>query len=968
IKVLPDTVASDPERLARFEREAQVLASLNQPNIAAIYSLETAVTDASASSAADRGETPAAKIDFLVMELVEGEDLARRISRGPLATEEALTYALQIARALEAAQQQGVVHRDLKPANIVATPKGTVKVLDFGLAKVFRAEGPGQIEAGEAPTAAAGLTTTGSVLGTAAYMSPEQIRGEPVDERTDLWAFGCVLYEMLTGRGPFGRQSDPDSLVAILREEPDWVTLPADLPPRIETLLRRCLRKDADRRLHHAADARIEVEEALQALHSQEPSPGSDQRDKGKRKPEPAPTPTRSGLWVLALLATVLLAAAITGWIVLGRSDTPEITDRSIAVLPFETLGEARATAFTDGIHGDMLTRLSQVSDLRVVSRTSVMRFRESERSLPEIARELGVTWVLGADIQEVGNQVQVNARLMNAARDQQVWAESYRRELTAENLFQIQGEITERVVVALQAQLSPQEKRAVERAPTADLDAYRLYVQGRALLEQRTADAMWRAVGYFQRAIDRDAKYALAWAGLGDALVLMNWYGYPVPETGFGPMEAVRRALETNPELGEAHATLGLLHAYRLEGPPAVRALERAVELRPSYVQAQGWLCFVYLLVGQPEAALEVADRTATLQPPPETRAEMAEAYLANGDPRQALEEARRARQLQPEYKLAQFLEGLALYDLGRFAEAEPVLRTAEVAFITPGHLATLAIAEAATGDTAPARELLGEIGGDDGAAFWEGLVRAGLGETDEAFEAFDRVDRWGDWPTLPLRYYYPDVLGPLRNDRRYRSLLETVDQSWGLNPDGTLPLESPETGRVDMNHPESPADDRDVDVTTTKIGPDAYEIAATATLDSPPPEIWALLQDWERFLAVGLAGLTDDFEWLTGGPGQVPSTFRFTIAETLIKEEIYERSVDEAAGSYRLRYRTLEPALGILEYDALFRLEAIGGAKTAFSAVREVRLEPGSGPEQLAGIIADETRRLREHFAANR
>jgi len=778
LKVLPATLAADAERLRRFRREAQILASLQHPNIAGIHGIE-------------EGESTSA----LVLELVEGPTLAEQLRGGPMAIDEALRLAVQIARALEAAHQREVVHRDLKPGNLKRAPNGDVKVLDFGLAKALDSPAQDEIPGTENPTATTTvLTQSGAIMGTAAYMSPEQARGRPVDERCDIWSFGCVLFEMLTGGRAFPGATVSDTIVAVLTREPDWDALPAAVPQEVRRLLRRALAKNHDQRLHHMADARIELEETLQAMTSGPvlgaPSDSSRVASDAEQSHAPFGTRAPARKRTAAGLGLVLaVAAAAALWHLPTDPGRPTAVDRSIAVLPFETIGSNQATAFTDGVHGDVLTRLSQLSDLRVVSKTSVMRYRSSTLSLPAIARELQVTWVLGADVQEAGDQVQVNARLMHAQRDEQVWAESYRRDLTAENLFQIQADVTERVVAELQAQLSPQERRAVARVPTGDLDAYRLYVRGRALLEQRTPESMGRAVDYFQRALDRDSGYALAWAGLGDALVLMRWYGYAPPDTGFGPEDAVERALALNAELGEAHAALGLLHAYRLEGPEAVRALERAVELQPSYVQAQGWLCFVYLLVGRPADALEVANHTTGLQPPPETLAELAEAYLANGATEQALAQARRAQQLQPGYALAGFLEGLALYQLGRHEEAEPVLKDAAVAFVSPGHLATVALAQIARGDDRAARDTMEVVDASTGSPFWIGLVRAGLGDIDAAFDAFHRVDRWSDWPTLPFRYYYPGVLGALRHDPRYRTLLRDVYRSWGLQADGGFP-----------------------------------------------------------------------------------------------------------------------------------------------------------------------------------
>ncbi len=300
LKVLPDAFARDPERLARFEREAQLLASLNHPNIAAIHGLEEA-----------NG------IRYLVLELAPGKTLAERLAAGPFEVEEALSICRQIAEALEAAHEKGIVHRDLKPANVKVTPEGKVKVLDFGLAKAFEVEG-GSTDLSSSPTVTGGGTRHGIILGTAAYMSPEQARGKPLDKRTDIWSFGCVLYEMLTGRLAFRGETVSDTIAAILDREPDWKALPKDTPATIRLLLGRCLEKDRNQRLHDIADARIEIEDAARQARNGEVLA--------------VPEPARSQRWILGIvgLSCVLVGALIT-WLAtrsvgIDHSSVPHLT------------------------------------------------------------------------------------------------------------------------------------------------------------------------------------------------------------------------------------------------------------------------------------------------------------------------------------------------------------------------------------------------------------------------------------------------------------------------------------------------------------------------------------------------------------------------------------------------------------------------------------------------------------------
>lgn len=496
---------------------------------------------------------------------------------------------------------------------------------------------------------------------------------------------------------------------------------------------------------------------------------------------------------VAAAVAAAVVIAVVAGGFLLGGRSGEEI-DRSIAVLPFETIGENADPTFTEGIHGDVLTRLSTVSGLEVISRNSVIRYREPERSLDEIARELDVAWVLQGEVQQVGDRVQVNARLVDAREDRQVWAQDYRRDLTAENLFEIQHEITLEIIAALEAHLTREERLAIESTPTGNLEAYRLYVQGRGFVDQRTEDALRRGVEYLERAIDEDGGYALAWAGLADALALLEFYGYGAPEATVDPMYAARRAVELDPRSGEAHASLGIVLSLRQRGPEALAALERAVELRPAYAEAYIWLGWVQLMIGRPEEALESARRAADLNPlGPAIRAYLAEALLANGDARGALVESRRSMEMQPEYGLPRFMEGLSLHHLGRTGEGisaySEVLRLVPPAG-TPTHAeirAALAVGHVAAGDSRSAREILDRIAAA-AHPFSAGLVHAALGEEDRAFAAFARVRDWGSLSNELARYYFPDVLGPLRSGPRYRELLRRIDAAWGLEPDGSL------------------------------------------------------------------------------------------------------------------------------------------------------------------------------------
>ena len=488
----------------------------------------------------------------------------------------------------------------------------------------------------------------------------------------------------------------------------------------------------------------------------------------------------------IPLTVTMFVFVAVGAW--WYQSDTPnrdaDIADRTIAVLPFETLGADKANAFTEGIHLGVLTRLANVSDLAVISRTSVMAYRITDKTLPQIARELKVSWVVRADVQQVGGEVQINARLVDAVRDRAVWAKEYRRTLSAENIFDIQADVSKSIIVALQVQLSSFELERVEQIPTDNLEAYRLYLLGRNALDERSKEGMQQAADYFQQAIDEDASYALAWTGLADALSLYHDYGFE--ETGnklLQAEQAIRHALLLDSDLAETHASYGLLLSNRNQGPAAVKELSQAIELRPSYAEAHNWLGWVHLLLGHPQEGLESTTRAVALDPlSGEAVSNLALAYLAIGKHEIALSEARRVEDTLPSWPTGKLYEGLALYHLARLTEAHSVLQHLSVPWTDSGASAAQALVLVATGDLFEARVRLAQIEQTDDL-FSAGLIYAALGETDRAFAVFERIDQWRAWPTLAMRYYFPNVLSPVRNDVRYQKLLREIDRSWGIS-----------------------------------------------------------------------------------------------------------------------------------------------------------------------------------------
>lgn len=472
----------------------------------------------------------------------------------------------------------------------------------------------------------------------------------------------------------------------------------------------------------------------------------------------------------------------------------PDRENPSIAVLPLKPLGSEAASSYAKDFQEDLVARLMAASTLRVLPCPVVRGAERVGKTAAEAGTALNVLWVLSGELQTTRSQLQVNVRLINTNSNQEAWATSYHQTLTAESLFQIQIDVTKQITTTLKGKSISEEENPTERPPNPNLTAYRLYAQGRAGVDERTEEGIRRGLDCFQGALAEDSDYALAWSGLAEALLLLEFYGYERPSHASTPMEAAQRAVELDPELGEARASLGILYAIRRAGPKALRELERAVELVPSHAEAHIWLGWVQLCLGRRKQGLPSAQRAVALSPlAPAFRAYLAEIALANGKTGQALKEARRAREIQPEYGLAHYLEGLVLSHQDRPVAATSAFQRAlsEVRPDgTPMHTeirAALATTHARAGDRDRTEDLLHDI--DEARdPFSVGLVRSALGDREVAFTAFEQVHDWGSFETEHLRYFFPEVLGPIREHPRYKKLIRRVNESWGLGPDGSL------------------------------------------------------------------------------------------------------------------------------------------------------------------------------------
>jgi eukaryotic-like serine/threonine-protein kinase len=578
LKLLPDSLTTDETQLSRFKNEARSASALNHPNILTVYEIGTEENR-----------------QFIATEFIEGITLRASLEGGRMNPHAALDIAVQVASALAAAHETGVVHRDIKPENIMLRPDGYVKVLDFGIAKLTE-QGLAS-DNRTAQTTAALQTRQGLVLGTAHYMSPEQARGQKVDARSDIWSLGVVLYEMVGGSPPFRGETPSDCIAAILTTEPPPLSgvLP-DVPLKLESILQKALRKNSDERYQT-------IKEMLADLRIL----------KGKLEAEGSPKARAESIvskikrhkrGMLLTLAVALLAAAAVAYSFFFVAPAPLPNEKSIAVLPFENLSEEKSNAyFTDGIQDEILTRLSKIADLKVISRTSTQRYKKKSQKLSEIAKQLGVANLLEGSVQKKNDQVRVNVQLIRAANDSHLWAETFDRRLT--DIFSVESEVAKAIADKLRAKLTGQEEQVIAARPTDNPEAYDAYLRGLAytLKTGNSPANTLAAQKHLKEAVRLDPKFALSWALLSyvDALGYLTLTLQPTvalrEETG----QAAETALTLQPNLGEAILARGYYYYACLKDyDAAVRYFEQAHQFLPNSSQIPESLAYVARRRGQ--------------------------------------------------------------------------------------------------------------------------------------------------------------------------------------------------------------------------------------------------------------------------------------------------------------------------------------------------------------------------------
>lgn len=724
IKVLPEHVAQTADARQRFEREAKLLASLSHRNILAIHDF-----------ADEEG------ITFAVMELLQGETLRQRLRRGSIPLATTLEHALGIARGLAAAHAKGVVHRDLKPENVFLPESGSVKILDFGLARLT--ESVPESQASTAVTTETFVTQPGLIMGTVGYMSPEQLRGRATGPASDVFSFGLMLYEMLAGRPPFAGGSQVDAISAVLNH--DVPPLPADLE-FVSSIVRVCLEKRPERRYSSAQD-----------------------------------------------LVTALEA------VTLARSDGPTLQDaarsverreaatRSIAVLPFADLSPSKSLDYLcEGIAEEILLALTKVDGLRVVARSSAFRFKGSSQDLRDVGRALGVDSILEGSVRAAGNHLRVATQLVDAGDGCQMWAERFDRGL--DDVFAVQDEIAAAVATTLRVRLQSASGRAVLTPRFQNPEAYRLYLLGRHHWHRRTEADLHRSVEYFTASIALEPAYELAYEGLAEALVTLGIYGALPPNEA---MPAARSNAERVLAMGQprsgALATLGCVNAlYDWSWADAERQFRHAIDATPGASSARAWYALNFLV---PRARFAEADEQLrrALEVDPLSLAiaigRGVRAYYAH-EFDQAADALSTALRLDSSFGMAHYFQGLTLTEQGRYDDAlREMERAAGPSDGSPEMIAAAGYAFARSGNTEGARQRLGELMARATVRYVSpGLiaqVHAGLGESDAAFDWLERAmaARAADLAWLGVR----PIFDGMRSDSRMASLIARLGLAAG-------------------------------------------------------------------------------------------------------------------------------------------------------------------------------------------
>ncbi len=705
LKFLPQELMRDKEAKERFIQEAQAAAALDHPNICTIYEINES-----------DGQT------FISMAYIKGQSLKEKIASGPIILEEVLNITIDIAEGLKEAHENGIIHRDIKPANIMLTNKNQVKIMDFGLAKL---------------TWGADLTRTATIMGTLAFMSPEQATGEKTDHRTDIWSLGCVLYEMLAGRRPFKGTHDQAAIYSILNEEPEPIArLRKNLPVGFEMILHTCLQKDPHKRYRN-------MKALLSDLRSM------DLEDK-----------------------TQVLTA------VHAKEEPP-----SIAVLPFVNMsGDPENEYFSDGLSEAIINSLTKIRDFKVVARTSAFSFKGKDVDIRDIGKQLDVNKVLEGSVQKAGNRLRITAQLINVSDGYHLWSERFDRNM--DDVFAIQDEISLSVVESLKVTLRFGEKTALKKRSTEDADAYNLYLKGLYFTARPDTESLGKALNFFQEALDRDPNFALAYSGMARVFGSFAAMNLASPAEMWPKAKAaLQKALALDEDLAEAHAQMAFMAFWSgWDWDAAEKSFDRVLALNPGDAFSHGNYAWFMLSQKRFDESIREVKRALSLDPlMPLYYAWSVGLHAATGRYDEAIQEFAKAMELDPKLGLAYFHVGIAYTQKGEFERAIEVLEKSKEFGAYPGWAETIIalvyLKKCEKEKAARAfQEQLAQI--EKTAPSFVSLAwgAAAFGDFDLAFEFFEKAYETRDI-LMPYIHVYTDMMVPgLQRDPRFNDLLEKM------------------------------------------------------------------------------------------------------------------------------------------------------------------------------------------------